>query len=188
MSFDVDPDLERRIRDEVERFAEILDKDAPPISFEEVEVLGYPAHSSFRDDTLLISPQSVQDLCFDQIRTSIAYTLAVLVRVNKMYRRTVIAPLVGAGVMIVVLVLTAMQRIPGLVSVSLAAVVFVIAKGRKQRSWQRISESDKLVYQLVGDLNPVIEFIQTTGFRRPGFGPEGNEAMMERRIAALRSL
>lgn len=182
----IDPEVEKRVRDEVDRFAAILDVDAPPIAFEDASILGSSKHTSFRDGMVLITPQSVYDLSFDQLRTSIAFTMAVLVRINEMYRRTRTATWVGLILTVVVLVLATRLQIPGLAWGSMAVVGIWIAKGRKQRSWQRISETDKLALQLVGDIELVSQYIRTAGFRRDGVPMDAE--MTKRRVAALRGL
>lgn len=184
----IDPEIEQRIVNEVDRMAEILGSDAPQISFEEVMILGTPANIGFQHETLLISPGAMQNLSFDQLRTCMAYSMALMSKVKQMYRRTRTAMWVGSITLITVFALTAMQRIPGLVSVAMAAVGIVLAMGRTRRSWQRTSAIDALVYRMVGDIDLVVNYIRTKGYREKTENLSDRSDIVERRIAALRGI
>lgn len=188
MAVAIDPELEQRIADEVDRMAEILGKDTPPISFEEAMVLDTPAHTSFRDDTLLISSSSAQTLSFDQLRTSIAYTLATLTLIEKMYWRTKIAWVVGALATIALVVFAFTSKLFDVTRLLFVFGAALFVLGRKGRSWRRISESDALVYRLVGQVEPVMAYIQTKGFRNHHENLPDRLDVVERRIAALQML
>lgn len=185
---DIDLELQKKIANEVERMARILDRDVPPISFEEVVIFETPAHTGFELETLLISPSAVQNLSFDQLRTCMAYSMALMSKVKQMYRRTRIAMWAGSVTVITVFALTAMQRIPGLVSVAMAAVGIILAMGRARRSWQRKSAMDALVYRMVGDMDLVVNYIRTKGYREKIENLSNRSDIVERRIAALRGI
>ena len=187
MDTNVDPALAAKLRETVDEFAEKLDVDTPDISFEPVSLLGRPAHAGFRDETLLICPEATKALSFEQLRTCVAYVIAVRFLICRMERRTRIAQWIWSLAWIGVVVLALARSSFALLWAGIIVVGHSAGFLQTRRSRHRVSQTDALVFRLIGDIDPIIRYIETQGHRTDG-PPTPASDVAERRIAALKAI
>ncbi len=174
----MDSAIQEQLQKVVRGFAVKLDLKVPKLAFSDS---GWKDHQfiGYRRGVLFIAPQAIERLNFDQLRTVIAYQMAIRAYA---YRDTKMGRFTKYMVFVVILTIALLVIVKVLPNkaVLLSSAIFSLMLLFGTNTNRIIERVDRAVLKLVGDIELMKSFLSTQGFRSVVFGVHVSQVSTDR--------